>query len=281
MTIAWVLAARGLAAAPAPDAVFGGRPAQSCEFPTVVRVGECSGLLVHPEIVVTAGHCEDATEVVFGIDDAHAERAAIVECHDTGAHEPGEGLDLGWCRLAEAREDLAIVAPLVGDEATLAPGADVRIVGFGLTEDGIYGVQHVVETTLVETDGDLARLGGDGRDSCLGDSGAPAFVELPDGTLHAFAITSFGPYPCGEGGWYTRLAAGVPWLEASTGVDLTPCHDAQGRWAPDDRCGAVEPSASACEEPDDAASGCAFGPVAGGPALVVVAFVVRRRSRRA
>jgi hypothetical protein len=278
--IALVLAARSLAAEPTPDAIFGGRPTDSCEWPTVVRVGDCSGLLVHPEIVVTAGHCQDVDEVAFGVDDADAQRVPTVECRDTGEHEPGEGLDLGWCRLAEPRDDLAIVSPLVGDEAAaLRAGDGVRIVGFGLTEDGVFGVQHEVETTLVEIDGDLAFLGGDGLDSCLGDSGAPAFAELHDGTLRAFAITSFGPFPCGQGGWYTRLAAGMPWLEDSTGIDLTPCHDAGGRWAPDERCGA-EQSPPVCADASSS-SGCSLADPTAAPALGLVVAIAARRRRRA
>lgn len=263
IVLAGALLGSGLAAPPEPDAIFGGTPTSSCEWPTVVRVGDCSGLLVHPEIVITAGHCPDVDEVVFGIDDDEAESIAVVECGDTGMHEPGEGLDLGWCRLETPRDDAALVPLFVGDDAAaLRPGRAVRIVGYGLTEDGVFGVQHVVDTTIVELDGDYVKLGGDGHDSCIGDSGAPAFVELDDGQMYALALVSYGPLPCGAGGWYTRLDRGRPWLEAATGVDLTT------------KTSAV---VSRCD--DEVARGCAIA-TPGTPVLLVGLIAVRARARR-
>jgi MYXO-CTERM domain-containing protein len=172
----------------------------------------------------------------------------------------------------------------MGDELdVLQGGRDVRIVGFGLTEDSIFGVQHLVETTLGSIEGDYAFLGGDGRDTCFGDSGAPAFVELEDGTLRAFGITSYGPVPCGQGGFYTLLAAGMPWLESSTGVDLTPCHDADGRWAPDERCSTQVAVESACDpvDPEDQSIGCTTAPPSDAAALVVGIAALLGRRRRA
>src|SRR4051812_35558048 len=44
-----------LASANAP--IFGGQLATTCQWPTTVLLNGCTGTLVHPLIVTTAGHC--------------------------------------------------------------------------------------------------------------------------------------------------------------------------------------------------------------------------------
>ncbi|WP_293256177.1 trypsin-like serine protease [Nannocystis sp.] len=78
-------------------------------------------------------------------------------------------------------------------------------------------------------------IGGDGMDACNGDSGGPAFLRLDDGSWRSFGIVSYGS-PCGEGTYYSQLHLQLPWLEAASGIDLTPCGDADGNWAPSALC---------------------------------------------
>ena len=89
---------------------------------------------------------------------------------------------------------------------------------------------HLATTTVVDdtcsrpeagcnpgTDGELI-AGGDGVDTCDGDSGAPLLT--PDGDLVGIASRGIqdGSGACGEGGIYVRADAVWPWVEDELGI---------------------------------------------------------------
>jgi hypothetical protein len=260
-----------IAAPPDPAAITGGTPVAACQWPTAVWAAGCSGTLLDPELVVLAAHCAEPSQVMLGASrtDPAARTVNVGECRrfDAGPLGPGEGTDFQWCRLLEPQFDVPIVPPLLGCEVeALEVGSEVTIVGFGVTPEGLLGVKHAVTTqvnALVPTDAPVeAQIGGDGADSCQGDSGGPVFLELPDGAgWRVFGITSYGSADCISGGFYSLLHVGMPWLEGSTGLDLSPCHTADGQWDPDARCGgfALDPGAGV----GSFASACEAGPVTG------------------
>jgi hypothetical protein len=226
----------------------------------------CSGTLVGPQHVVLASHCNDPSEVFLGEDATEGEGRTIpVEsCARYPGGQPGAGNDFAVCRLAFAVTDVPIVPPLMGCELdVLQPGVAVTIVGFGLTPEGDFARKHAVTTTLHGfNDAGEAMIGGDGQDSCRGDSGGPAFVELPDGGgWRLFGITSYGEPDCASGGFYSLVHAGMPWFEEAAEQDFTPCTDANGQWDPDPRC------TSAPLRPQDGGGdwslGCDPGPLTG------------------
>jgi hypothetical protein len=49
-------------------AVVGGKEVSVCQYPSTVRVEDCTGTLIHPRVVTTAAHCvTDGTETIrFG-----------------------------------------------------------------------------------------------------------------------------------------------------------------------------------------------------------------------
>jgi MYXO-CTERM domain-containing protein len=210
-----------------------------------VEMGGCSGTLLDPEIVVFAAHCAAASEVYFGPDVSAPDVGFFVpttECvRLEGGGAFGAGDDFQWCRLAVPQFDVPIVPPLMGCETdVLAAGVAVTIVGYGRTETGLEGRKHEVTTEILALVGPEVQIGGMGADSCEGDSGGPVFVALPEGGgVRVFGVTSYGSTDCMSGGFYSLLSNGMPWLEQSTGLDLTPCTDALGTWDPDPRCVAV------------------------------------------
>lgn len=262
-------------------AVSGAALAKPCEWPSVAtfRAGEtkCTATLVESRVFLTAAHCLEAGEpgrVRFGEDFSPYEvRVDVEACFAPSQYfetrSPKD--DYAACVLAEALPDIPIVPIAMGCETeALVPGATAAIVGFGqpaLGED--FGLKHWAATTITErvVPPELIEVGDAAANGCLGDSGGPGFVQLPDQTWRTFGILAAGPR-CGEGpSLYALVHHRVAWLEAQTGFDLTPCHDADGTWNPSEACQGfgIDPQAAAswddhCDAPRYApASACPEG----------------------
>jgi MYXO-CTERM domain-containing protein len=63
----------------------------------------------------------------------------------------------------------------------------------------------------------------------------------------------------------------IPWIENHSGIDITPCHDSEGNWAPTPDCGSI-PLQPASTNGASWANGCSGGPVSGFSALCGDAF---------
>jgi len=81
-----------------PSHVYGGEPSATCNWPSTVFLGGCSGTLIHPEVVMYAGHCGDVIpEVFFGEDFSNPDA-------------PGEGFSVAteYCMTNPAAQDVFI-----------------------------------------------------------------------------------------------------------------------------------------------------------------------------
>jgi hypothetical protein len=239
---------------PSPSAIYGGEETVECAWPTVpsVQTGPrlCTGALVHPRLVVFGAHCEPSasTRVRFGED---IEATTMLDPELCEAYPDYLGLadqahDWAFCRLSEA-VDLPTTPILFGcEEEILVEGADVSIVGFGHDSPGTgAGTKRWGSTTLttVSLEMNTARLGGDGGPSiCPGDSGGPGLIRLADGSWRAWGIGSTTENTaewmggCGGPATYGLMRGALPWLEERSGIDLTPCFDADGSWHPSPLC---------------------------------------------
>lgn len=265
--LALLLSAGSLVSPADPQSVIGGEPSPSCAWPTTVSLGGCTGTLVHPEVVVYAAHCgPEIPSVWFGEQafSGDGRQVATSQCHVNPSYLDGMGErheDWAFCRLAEPVTDVPIVPPLMGCETTLlTPGRPVTVVGFGLDENDNSGIKRQGETELQWITEDGAVLAGNGEvGSCFGDSGGPIYLQLPDGSWRVFGIVS-GGQACGFPAWYATVHTAVPTIEATLGIDITPCHYAGGGWNPSPECGGVP------TEPWNGAgaswqTGCGGGPV--------------------
>jgi hypothetical protein len=240
-----------------------GEPAVGCAWPTAVSVagaGQCSGTLIHPRVVVYAAHCGGNSKTIHFGEDALAPARSVTasECraYPEYAGADDQSHDWAYCVLDEAITELPVTPPLFGCEtALLEVGGEVALVGFGADVVGDSGIKRWAATTLVAvTPSNNTTLVGNPNlagvpSICTGDSGGPAFVQLDDGSWRTFGIASTVVGDCGGYGAHSMLSGALAWIERDSGIDVTPCHAADGSWAPGPAC------ASAYAHPAGLASG--------------------------
>ena len=260
LAVAAVVAASFAIAAPS-NAVVGGRDAAPGAYPAVaeIRFGSsflCTGTLIAPRWVLTAGHCSSITGAAVASPAAWP--AALIDVR-IGSVAPGAGERVPVRRvvvqpnyLVNAGYDIALLelstastkAPArvvgAGGASLWAPGTLETIVGFGTTEEGGDVADTLQEAQVpVTTDAYCAGAYDDfdaatmvcagfpegGVDTCQGDSGGPMFGRDATGALKVVGATSFGEGCArpGKPGVYARVGDTVlrEWIRsfAPGGVD--------------------------------------------------------------
>ena len=242
-TLAFAQGPDAVAAEPLEPTIYGGSPSATCGWPTAVIVegggGLCTGTLIHPQVVITAAHCSGNNEPKqIGFGPTGSSRSRSATCHPHPNYNGDAVNDISYCVLSQAVDDVPIIPPLFGCEVGdyIQQGQQVEIVGYGETNNGNAGTKYEVTTTITGSQGGEIFIGGNGLDSCSGDSGGPVYVRVDDGSWRVFGITSYGGQ-CGSGGVYGNMATNLAWVEQQSGIDVTPCFDAQGNWTPNPSCG--------------------------------------------
>ena len=236
--------------------VLGGNQVAPGEWPDTAGVffsGElgCTGTLVAPQVVLTAGHCIDPSvdKVLLNSVDAAQGGEEIAVVQKIAYPNWETSYDVGILILASP----STVAPRIlargcAIDQFYSQGAPVEIVGYGATDPQgeQYGTRLLRGSTTitdsacnsdsscnaaVSPGGELI-AGGNGVDSCFGDSGGPVYLKT-SGTHYLIGVTSRGldssSTPCGGGGIYTRADAVAGWIEEQSGATLAMA-DCQKRW---------------------------------------------------
>jgi MYXO-CTERM domain-containing protein len=266
-SLAFVCSLAGIVAGPADLAsfptdppsprIYNGEDVGLCGWPTAVYMSmqgsSCTGVLVHPLIVMTAAHCisgVDTARIEFGESSLTGRVLANTEyCRpNPNYYGTGSGSDWGYCKLETPVLSVPIIPVVAGcEEGAIHTGARIMHVGFGVQEDGSGGIKQQLDTTIDSVSQGREIISGDGDSIiCNGDSGGPTYVWMDpsdggDGTWRVAAIHSWAqgadasdPNCYGQAG-SVIVWQGVEWIEQDSGVDITPCHDGD-TWNPTYHC---------------------------------------------
>ncbi len=281
--------------------VVGGTPVPPGKWPDTVAVlgaqGSCSGTLIAPNVVLTAGHCAEInpSQVIINTTDYAAQGGTHVNVARTVAYPEWETTyDVSVVVLAKAVTNVQPRA--VGTGCTFSgfkSGKQVHLVGFGLTDAGGAGDNTKLNETMapvtdpectggkgcnrsVAPGGEFV-AGGNNHDSCFGDSGGPVYLDTARGPIVIGAVSrgvDGSATPCGGGGIYVRTDKIVKWIEDTAAATIEK-----------DDCGATGELGSDGDdtvEPSETTGGCSASSdaslsVAG---FVVLVLALRRPARR-
>lgn len=281
------------------SAIVGGTTVQSGQWPDAVAViattGYCTGTLIAPDVVLTAGHCaklQPLQVIADTVDFATSEgvRATVATTHAYASWQTHYDVAV----LVLASPITEVEPRRIGTACTFhgfARNTRVRLVGFGATNaSGSQTNTQLRQAFTVVTDPECTGgngckqaispggefvAGGTGQaDSCFGDSGGPVYLDTPGGPVVVGTVSrglANATTPCGSGGIYVRTDKLVDWIAATTGKQVAT-----------DACDGVaynneEEAESVIEGGGGSSIDCSSGGAHGFGALGLVLLALRRR----
>ncbi len=241
--------------APASPGTFGMMAFVLYQDPATGNGFVCSGTVIAPQLVLTAGHC--AQDPGTGVADQPSGYAVATGSLDwtsparqvsgvartilNPAYDPATGAgDAALLVLTTATTAPAVpLASDPGDLSLLQPGTPAQIAGWGLTTAGSIPYQLQWGVSAVQSPGYCggeAAIAGASFDpsrqlcaidaptyadaTCNGDSGGPLLARRSDGTWAEIGITSSGPASCTTGfpDFFTRADALSSWAAGWIGA---------------------------------------------------------------
>jgi hypothetical protein len=173
-------------------------------------------------------------------------RVSTTRCRTNPAYS-GAGNDWAYCILS--RDINLPITPALprscGESVLNRSDARVMLAGFGRHQSGSAGIKRWAwaDVRNVRWSSNVLEVGYGSSSTpgtgCPGDSGGPAFVRMDDGTWWTAGIASTLIGACGgTSSWnqYSLVSGAIRWVEQDSGIDITPCHDNAGNWAPTSAC---------------------------------------------
>lgn len=279
--------------------IINGWKASARDYPSIAGIASqpdglvwCSGTYIAHDVVLTAAHCvygrdTDKIYVTQGIDEP-----GYVTAPDAYTKAAGMMVYPGYAdEIWDATDDIAIIVlentqanttcvPILKPDDyrdAIAPGAIVRIVGYGRHVPDEYGGQlYAGDVPVTDLGGYEITVGlndpsGKSTGACFGDSGGPAYVTLNNARF-VTGVTSrdaSGLGECGRGTIYTLPGSYIDWIDETmqqlrclrdnaSGIgcqpqDSTPVDETKLETSGPEECSGNIPAAGPINQP---ASGC-------------------------
>jgi uncharacterized protein (TIGR03382 family) len=288
--------------------IVGGTDVAAGQWPDAVAVignkGSCSGTLIAPDVVLTAGHCSkiEPTQVIANTTDyAHAGGVRVGVAQTIAYPSWETTYDVSVIVLAN--EVTSIAPRAVGTGCTFhgfGKDTNVHLVGFGATDmQGTAANSHLKEAMAAVTDpsclggngcksrvapgGEFVAGGTGNADSCFGDSGGPVYLDTDNGPVVIGTVSrgvDNSATPCGGGGIYVRTDKIIDWIESAAARTIAK-DDCVGGSDEDLADGTGAGGDDSGDEYATAGVGCSAGggTGAGTVGISLLALLARRRRR--
>jgi len=227
--------------------IIGGTHVVGKEFDDCVAVGNdsdfgCTGTLIAPNAVLTAGHCEVLHTRIFVGNDT-SKRGSIYRVARHIRHPRWDDEYNNDLMLLVLEKRVTGVAPrALASSALIDAASDARVVGYGTTDlagTKGYGVKQQTDVPIVSPAcrGSVKRRSDSAvygchadkeivagkplllHDTCRGDSGGPLYIANKRGEWLLAGVTSRGTdlatTMCGDGGLYTRVDKYRTWISGA------------------------------------------------------------------